>query len=496
MSRDRTSWYRLPPEIRNEILGLLPVLGGRYSLLATVCRDWQSTLEPLNFAKISLTVPRLADPDSQAILSRRSSQIRYIWFRVELKQYDCGQCANTNPDNWGLDNIDNQFIADAFESLFTTLSAWEPRGDLMLDISVYSPSDNQHWFKYLSFCPDTNGGKCSSLHEHTQGIAMINDPAHGWLTGRQAFTPDEHAIEQTFKEIMGEGPFEDEEPEMQWWRGLPLVPVIGAVLLRQQTRLRWKPVALANMFTRFPNMKELCYEPWREWTGIERQTDKRTQTLLESFPLTKLRKLTIFENFNELYPERIFLCPAIRVPDLAVSQKLAYASLHLITLSASFMVDASYFFAARQDSWIWEKLTSLALTSRVLTGDADTLNINSMLQDAAAAAIKMPRLNIIEIWNGRRGVAMLFRYQRARDGQSAIITVRGTSGLSLGIETTQAWDMVAHRHHHGRVVVQTSLIDPALIRCHGDAIRQLGLFTEVARPVSVQQILSEHRFRG
>lgn len=30
---------------------------------------------------------------------------------------------------------------DAISSLFPTLSPWEPSGDLMLDISVYSPSD-------------------------------------------------------------------------------------------------------------------------------------------------------------------------------------------------------------------------------------------------------------------------------------------------------------------------------------------------------------------
>ncbi|KAL2397983.1 hypothetical protein ABEF94_001600 [Exophiala dermatitidis] len=171
--------------------------------------------------------------------------------------------------------------------------------------------------------------------------------------------------------------------------------------------------------------------------------------------------------------------------------------MQLTTLSASFMVDARHFFAVRQDSWTWDKLTSLALTSRALIEDADTPDINNMLQAAAMAALKMPRLDTMELWNGRRGVAMLFRYERARDGQSATITVRGTWELALGIATTQAWNVVAHRHCHGKVVVQTetSLIDPDVIRCHGDAIQQLGLLTEVARPVSVRQILTEHEFR-
>lgn len=78
MAGDRTSWCYLPPDIQNEIIGLLPILGGRCSQLVTVSKVWQAIIEPLNFAEISLTVPRLADLNSQAILSRRRNQIRYI----------------------------------------------------------------------------------------------------------------------------------------------------------------------------------------------------------------------------------------------------------------------------------------------------------------------------------------------------------------------------------------------------------------------------------
>ncbi|KAH0594705.1 hypothetical protein MHUMG1_07539 [Metarhizium humberi] len=272
MSRNRTSWNHLPPEIRNNIISLLPLLGGKCSQLATVSRDWHSIIEPLNFAEISLTVPRLADLDSQAILFQKRSQIRYVWFRVELTQYDCTQCDTTY---LSFRRLDNDFIADAFDTLFTTLSAWEPRGDLILDISVYSPSDNQHWFKHLSFRSDSSLDERPSPRGHEQDTTPINDPAHGWVAGRQVVTPSWRAIEQTFEEIMIEGPFDDDQLEMHWWRSLPLVPVVGVVLLRQQTRRRWKPVALANMLTRFPNMKELCYEPWREWDIFQTFTDIR-----------------------------------------------------------------------------------------------------------------------------------------------------------------------------------------------------------------------------
>ncbi|KAJ4136521.1 hypothetical protein NW768_004136 [Fusarium equiseti] len=490
MAINKGFWGYLPNEILLEIIRVFPTVGGKCSQLAPVCRLWQSILEPVNFAEISLTVPRLEDPESQGILFRKRNLIRYIWFRVELKEYDCMLCTTDDINLWGMDDVDNQFIADAFQSLFTTMSAWEPRGDLVLDISVYSPSDNKHWFKYLTFCSDTDFAESPPEDE-------LHDPAHGWTGGRQFKDPPIDAVERTFDEIMGAGPFDAEPPEMEWWRSLPLVPAVGVVLLRQQTRRRWKPTALANMLTRLPNMKDLFYEPWRDWCDIiEIETDGRTATLIESFASTRLCNLTIFENFNEVYPEvycrSYWPVPALRVPDPYVSEKLARASLHLTTLSASFMIDASHFFKACRDSWTWNKLTSLALTSGTLTKDTKPDDVNKMLHNAADAALQMPKLDTMEIWNGRRGVAMAFRYQRARDGKSAAITVRGTWELKLSAAVTRAWSAVAH----SEVVVQRSLIDVDKIRSHGDAICELGLSAEVVRPVSLQQILIENRFQA
>ncbi|CAG7557837.1 unnamed protein product [Fusarium equiseti] len=491
MASNEGLWSTLPVEIQLEIVRFLPSVGGKCSELAIVCWTWQSIIETLNFAEISLTLPRLEDRRFQEILFRKRNLIRYIWFRVELKEYDCIRSCNEDVLTLGLDDVDDQFIADAFEGLFTTLSAWEPRGDLVLDNSVYSPSDNKHRFKYLSFHSDTD--RVESPPECVQ-----NDPAHGWIDGCQTKAPTWVATERLFDEIMGEGPFDDEPSEMEWWSSLPLVPVVGSVLFRQQTRRRWKPTTLASMLTRFPNIKILCYEPWREFDhDIEIETDRWTKPLIESFSSTQLCNLTIFENFNESYLARYPRTThssrsAIRVPSLAVSQKLTRASLHLKTLSASFMVDAGQFFAARRDSWTWDKLTSLALTSGTLTSDANPEDINKMLHAAAETALQMPKLDTMEIWNGRRCVAMLFRYEGARDRQPAMITIRGTWELELTPAVKQAWDEIAQ----GALGVQRSLIDPGLVQSHGDAIRELGLSAEVVRPVSLRQILIEHRLQA
>lgn len=41
--------------------------------------------------------------------------------------------------------------------------------------------------------------------------------------------------------------------------------MVTHLLIRQQTRRRWKPLALVEMISRLPRLQELHYEPWREW---------------------------------------------------------------------------------------------------------------------------------------------------------------------------------------------------------------------------------------
>jgi hypothetical protein len=172
--------------------------------------------------------------------------------------------------------MDNSLIVEGLEDLFSILSAWQPGGELTLDISVYSPSDSQHRFNYLTFEPDTTPDTCD---EHRLAERpMLSKPCnnyHGPSAGGQSPVPTFEAINKVFEEIMGESPFDDDEQERRWWQQLPLVPAVTGVLLRQQTRRRWKPDALAQMFACMPGLREIHYEPWREWLDIQqRWTDK------------------------------------------------------------------------------------------------------------------------------------------------------------------------------------------------------------------------------
>jgi hypothetical protein len=116
-----------------------------------------------------------------------------------------------------------------------------------------------------------------------------------------------------------------------------------------------------------------------------------------------------------------------------------------------------------------------------------------MLQAAAAAAIKMSQLETLEIWNGRKGLAALFKYQAFRDIREAIIIWRGTWKLTIEPSVTQAWEAVVHRYDGWRFNVVEERLDEAAIKSHGDAIHDLMLSSEVVRPISLQQIQIEQK---
>ncbi|KAK1566389.1 uncharacterized protein LY79DRAFT_528907 [Colletotrichum navitas] len=478
----KTSWGCLPSEIRLIILEVLLQDGCSLARLATVSREWQAIIERHNFARIKLTPSRLANFNS--MIHRNQALVSYIWLSLELQEYDCTRCAPNDLEEWGDSNTDNILIVTAIQDLFSSLSSWKPYGSLVLDISVYSPSDSKHWFKYLTFGPDISSGELKQdRHIQKPILSEFDDTKHGWIAGSQESHPSAMAMERVFDEIMGEGPFDDDEQENQWWLQLPLVPVVTGVLLRQQSRRRWKPKALSHMFSRFSRLQEIHYEPWMEWDDAQQMwTDESYRSLFKQFSSYKLRRLVVFENFNQRYRQNRLYCAPIRIPTLDVSQTLASATLEIEHLSASFIVDAGHFFSTCKPSWGWPNLISLTLTSQLLTPDESTIEINDMLQGAAIVAMRMPNLQTMEIWNGRKGLAALFKYQSISYGgygQRAEITWRGTWGCALNPSVIRAWE--------------AEFLDVGVVKSHGDAVYYLNLSNTVIRPLSLQQIRMENR---
>lgn len=268
---DKTSWGYLPTEIRYMIFQLL-LRDSRISLatLATVSREWQTVIEQHNFARIKLTPSRIADFGS--VIHRNRGLVSYIWLCLELEEYDCTKCASENYEDWGMSKPDNLLISTAFQDLFSILNTWKPGGDLVLDISMHSPSDAEHWFKYLTFEPDARSDQ--GMDRWHQSQCEEQPMPLKFVDCHRGLAPDKFgkAIFKVFEE------FDYDWIENEWWEQLPLVPAVTGVLLRQQTRRRWRPAALAGIFGRLPGLQEIHFEPWREWEDVDGRQQGWTDT--------------------------------------------------------------------------------------------------------------------------------------------------------------------------------------------------------------------------
>jgi hypothetical protein len=148
-------------------------------------------------------------------------------------------------------------------------------------------------------------------------------------------------------------------------------------------------------------------------------------------------------------------------------------------------------------------LATLTLTSGVLAPDASAQAINNLLgMVAVVAAARLPGLRLMELWNGGRGLACVFRYQvlplprmssSSEEGVvAARITWRATWDVKLEPVVVEAWEAVVRGHGlAGGLQVVKELLGGGVadsIKSHGDAICHLGFSHDVCHPVSLSQI--------
>lgn len=110
------------------------------------------------------------------------------------------------------------------------------------------------------------------------------------------------------------------------------------------------------------------------------------------------------------------------------------------------MINAEDFFGACLQTWTWEHLQSLALTSALLQPTGNPDEISALLSSAAATALRMPSLRTLMLWNGRVDNACAFVYRhRGLNKGGRSITWRGTWNLEVTPAVEEAWQAVASR---------------------------------------------------
>jgi hypothetical protein len=258
---DRTS---LPPEIWIMILERL-ASGNNIAQYATVCWEWRTAFEKLNFHSLSLTAKDV--PTLNNIMAKRNlSLIKYIWYSIELQSYDCLDCNHYEPgDEYRAIAV---AIQDGIRTMFHTLSKRSHSGDMTLDLSIYSPSDAEHYFKYIRFEPAH-----ALSRSRMRGQASHHVPVH-------STPPSLHAVLKIFARLLC--PDLDASGHMtslsgeKFWASVPQISCVTRLLLRRQTRRQWVPIAISQLLAHFPNLEDLVIEPWSTGVNeVEMNTDKR-----------------------------------------------------------------------------------------------------------------------------------------------------------------------------------------------------------------------------
>ncbi|KAL1882517.1 hypothetical protein Plec18167_002933 [Paecilomyces lecythidis] len=465
-------WASFPAEIRLMILeSLTEEIDGL--ACAPVCKDWQTFIENRILSRLKL---RTSDLDYlEHITARQRRLVKHIWLNIELRRYTCRHCQRRESSLWRADN--SSLINDAIMKLFSILSNWGSTDDgLTLELSMQSPSDSEHWFKNCYFGAHGEDENVSSRpKDHRAATIRLHDPKHGWVNGRQVKAPNRRAIHRLHEPVGLKGDL---------YAFIPRVSVVTGFVVRRQCRRRlFSNGTIDHLLHKLPQLKHIVFEPWRTW-------DIASYLWLKYSLSKKVRKISIFEDFNDGYLKAFegskdFDVIPVRIATAEVSTAFAKRSLSLEKLASSFVVEACHFFEARQPKWTWRLLQSLVLTSRVLTRDQTPRTITNLLEDSGAAALNMPRLDTMALWNYQKGEACVFTYHKGS------IIWRGTWDMELEPRVIEAWRRFTTRHTSYEFSVKTELLPCDIANSHGDAIYHLKLPREVIDPVSLWQIRRE-----
>ncbi|KAI8674286.1 hypothetical protein NCS55_00752100 [Fusarium keratoplasticum] len=296
------------------------------------------------------------------------------------------------------------------------------------------------------------------------------------------------------------GSYDPQIEKVEW-----SAPVVKHLLLRRQTRRHILHTTLAHLLKRLPGLESLKLEFWRKYGEVEFAWDLVTSKQFEfNFP-RHVQRVTLFQDFDEDLDSMLSSGNSgrlgfIKTPNPVVGAGLAGLK-NQQHLCVSFITDAYVFFEAlhhRRRDGAWRNLTHFSMTSLALRSETPPSKVQRLLLMAAHAACRFPRLEVMELWYGRREEACLFRFSRSRSRDGACKIFRnGTWELPLSSEVVEAWTKICNlRGGRGIMTRDLERIDHQQIRSHGDAIHHLGLMSNAVHPTSLRQIRREAQHYG
>ncbi|KAI0907143.1 hypothetical protein F4823DRAFT_630598 [Ustulina deusta] len=495
----------LPLEIRLMVLEILTtgardtefVSTDRLATYAVVCKEWQSVLERETFRQLILSPSRLQHLYRN--VRYRRSFVKHVWYHVELQRYPCGACSI--PETQARIKANNEIATRAMYQLFEALSRWKKddacAGDgLTLELSVHSPSDSKHYFQNHQFdtffySEDDDFDQNPKAQRLTQ---RRHDGQHRWENSVQSF--QYHPTPDVLQHMNLVPRFRVHGQPLRIEKELPEAEIVTRLLVRRQSYRAFGPRALSYILRALPMLEQLHVESWRpllpQLAGLEPVQDRKMEALFRLSMPIMLKAITWYEDDDGIY-ELLETNDHPTLPKLAAA--LLKASTQLESLAISFIADAQYFFMSLSSTkspalHTFPRLRFIALTSNQLSLKTGTSLVNNLLSTAGTAALRMPMLQIMELWNGRQGEAAIFRYER--EPSIAIGTLVWISSWNFfpDVEVVAQWKEVALNHGCRRFLVESDRVSAPPV-CPGSILKHLRLQRQILHPISLYQIQRE-----
>ncbi|KAG8159741.1 hypothetical protein KVR01_010378 [Diaporthe batatas] len=140
---------------------------------------------------------------------------------------------------------------------------------------------------------------------------------------------------------------------------------------------------------------------------------------------------------------------------------------------------------------VWRNLRKISLTARLLAPGQDDL----ILLMAAEAAMAMPKLQIMELWNSwtSKGIAAIFRFRREETEATIELFSTWPGGLRVSTAAREAWGRVATAHRPLPLHWKHRTWAAGEIDGEHSVLTKLELVQDMLNPVSLRQIAREER---
>lgn len=282
---------------------------------------------------------------------------------------------------------------------------------------------------------------------------------------------------------------------------LPEVKMVSSFLMRRQYYRMLEFIDLRRLVMEsLTGLRDMRCERWRTHSlpfpdyklGLTLNPSIVGGTIFGSTVPSPLETFSLFEDFST----KMHGPQGVKVPrpsEIKILHWVAISAVNMKNLAVSFLSDAKHClqFPART----LPKLESLALTSQHWLEPTQE-NTQKLLYLAAKAALKMPSLQIMEIWTCRNGHAAIFRYEATGTSYSSAARLTWRCSWDAA-EKPIAWDGViaAWRHvaamNAGRELRFKE--DPLPRGSHryeqyGAIMHQLKLRNLILDPTSVMQV--------